>query len=606
MPSDADANAIAELERERKKLRALQEIGVLLGSTLDLNELLTLVLARVSDLMEAERSTLYLLDEDTGELWSKVAQGELVHEIRLKVGEGLAGSVAKSGKSLNLKDAYQDVRFDAEWDRRTGYRTRSVLCIPMKNQHGRIIGVMQVLNKRSGYFTVEDERLLGALGAQAAVSIENSKLFLSVVGKNIELLETQEQLQNKIHELDVLFEIAQVSASALELDELLQGMLARTMRAVDAEAASIMLADDVTGDLHFRAAVGGEPEKIKELTIRSGKGICGWVAKHNKPQVVNRIDDDARHRKDISDETGYHPRNVLCVPLRWDDGEREGIGAVELLNKGGGRSNFTSDDLKLATVIAGHISTALQIARSRERRQLEQRLSALGQFLSSVLHDLKTPMTIIKGYARMCASEPDPEVRAEYVDSVLAQVDILDTMTRETLAFARGDRKLWVRKVYLYQFFEELAEQVRRGLEEHLDIQLELRDRGVAHVDGPKLMRAVHNLARNAAEAIAATDRRGRFVIVVDRRPEDRALLLRFIDDGPGVPDAIKAHLFESFTTHGKDGGTGLGLAIVRQIVEDHGGTITCESAPGRTVFEIVLPQPADARSPSGVYDAAS
>jgi len=92
---------------------------------------------------------------------------------------------------------------------------------------------------------------------------------------------------------------------------------------------------------------------------------------------------------------------------------------------------------------------------------------------------------------------------------------------------------------------------------------------------------------------------------VVDRRPEDRALLLRFLDDGPGVPDAIKAHLFESFTTHGKKGGTGLGLAIVRQIVEDHGGSITCESAPGRTVFEVVLPQPADARSPSGVYDAA-
>ena len=146
--AETDAEALSELrlemERERAKLRALQEIGVLLGSTLDLNELLTVVLARISDLMDAERSTLYLLDEDTGELWSKVAQGELVHEIRLKVGEGLAGSVAKTGKPLNLKDAYQDVRFDGEWDRRTGYRTRSVLCIPMKNQHGRIIGVVQV------------------------------------------------------------------------------------------------------------------------------------------------------------------------------------------------------------------------------------------------------------------------------------------------------------------------------------------------------------------------------------------------------------------------------------------------------------------------------
>ncbi len=206
----------SEMERERAKLRALQEIGALLGSTLDLNELLEMVLERVSSVVGSDRATLYLLDEETNELWSKVAQGEHVLEIRLKVGEGLAGSVARTGRSLNLKDAYQDVRFDGEWDRRTGYRTRSVLCVPMKNQHGRTIGVVQVLNKDGGqYFTTEDEALLSALASQAAVSIENSKLFLSVVGKNIELLETQEQLQKKIRELDVLFEIARVSASAM-------------------------------------------------------------------------------------------------------------------------------------------------------------------------------------------------------------------------------------------------------------------------------------------------------------------------------------------------------------------------------------------------------
>ncbi|HJK94169.1 MAG: histidine kinase [Sandaracinus sp.] len=606
MRADLDALRI-EMERERAKLRTLQEIGVLLGSTLDLNELLTMVLERISDVMDADRSTLYLLDEDTGELWSKLAQGEHVHEIRLKVGEGLAGSVAKTGKSLNLKDAYQDVRFDAEWDRRTGYRTRSVLCVPMKNQHGRTIGVVQVLNKKDGgWFTREDEALLGALSSQAAVSIENSKLFLSVVGKNIELLETQEQLQKKIRELDVLFEIAQVSAGAMELDELLQGVLARTMRAVDAEAASILLADEVTGNLHFRAAVGGEPKKVQRLQIKSGSGICGWVAKHGKPQVVNRVDDDVRHSRHISEEVGYHPRNVLCVPLRWDDGDRQGIGAVELLNKSKGQADFTDDDLKLATVIAGHVSTAIEQARSRERREREQRLSALGQFLSSVLHDLKTPMTVIKGYVRMLASEEDQEVRQQYVDTVLAQVEILDAMTRETLAFARGDRKLWVRKVYLYKFFEDLAEQLRRALGDRMEIELELRDRGVAHFDAPKVQRAAHNLARNAAEAAAALDRKGTFRIVVDRR-EDGALLLRFEDDGPGVPEAIKERLFESFTTHGKDEGTGLGLAIVRQIVEDHGGEIAFESEPGRTVFAITLPQSADgAITSSGDRAAAS
>ena len=189
MTTEADELRRA-LAREQEKLRALTDIGAALGSTLDLDELLVLVIERVSRLMDAERSTLYLLDEDTGQLWSKVAQGEAVQEIRLRAGEGLAGWVAKTGQSLRIRDVYQDPRFDAEWDRRTGFRTRSTLCVPMKNQHGRTIGVVQVLNKRLGEFSDEDAELLHALAAQAAVSIENSKLFLSVVGKNTELLET--------------------------------------------------------------------------------------------------------------------------------------------------------------------------------------------------------------------------------------------------------------------------------------------------------------------------------------------------------------------------------------------------------------------------------
>ncbi|MEM6959763.1 MAG: GAF domain-containing protein, partial [Myxococcota bacterium] len=277
---------IAELrlamERERRKLRALQDVGALLGSTLDLNELLALVVSRISEVVDADRATLYLLDDDTGELWAKISQGEELVEIRLKVGDGIAGAVARSGRSLNVKDAYQDTRFDAEWDRRTGYRTRSILCVPMKNQHGRTIGVVQVLNKNGGepsaYFTSEDEAILSSLAAQAAVSVENSKLFLSVVGKNIELLEAQEKLEKKIRELNLLFEISQVSADAEATDDLLQGVLARSMRALDAEAASVLIADENTGELSFRAAVGGEAEAVKRMRIKAGQGISGWVA----------------------------------------------------------------------------------------------------------------------------------------------------------------------------------------------------------------------------------------------------------------------------------------------------------------------------------------
>lgn len=574
-----------QMHREREKIRALQEIGAALGSTLDMDELLTMVVSRISTVMDSERSTVYLLDEETDELVSKVAQGGEIQEIRLGLGEGFAGTVAKSGRALNIEDAYEDPRFDPEWDRRTGYRTRSTLCVPMKNLHGRTIGVLQALNKAEGYFTKEDEALLSALASQAAVSIENSKLFLSVIGKNVELLEAHEQLEKKVRELDVLFEIAQVSASAMELDELLRGVLGRTMRAVDAEAASILLADHATGDLHFQAAVGGEADAVRKLEIKAGQGVCGWVAKNGIPQVVNDLESDPRHSRHISEKVGYYPRSVLCVPLRWDDG----IGAVELLNKSKGRAPFTDDDLKLATVIAGHVSTAIAQAESRARRARQDRLSTIGQFLSGVLHDLKTPMMVISSYVNLLVEEDDRSQREEIAARVQRQVQLLNTMTRETLAFARGDRKLWTRKVYLYKFFEELADQLGRELADRgIELSLELRDRGVARFDEEKIQRVLHNLARNAAEAIGEAG--GHCSITVDR-DSTSALLIQFADDGPGIPEAIRDRIFESFTTHGKRQGTGLGLAIVKTIVEDHGGTVDVESAPGRTVFTVRLPQ---------------
>ncbi len=583
------AERVAELEgalaREREKMHALEDIGAALGSTLDPSELLTLVLERVSRVMDAERSTLYLLNDAGDELRAEVAQGEDVQEIRLPVGEGLAGTVAKSGRSLNIKDAYKDPRFDGAWDKRTGFRTRSTLCVPLKNQHGRTIGVVQVLNKGSGYFSQEDEALLSALGAQAAVFIENSKLFHSVLTKNMALVQAQEDLEAKVRELDVLFEIAQVAAGATELDELLEGVLARTMRAVGAEAASILLTDDETGELRFRAAVGGEPEAVRRVRIALGQGICGWVAQHGVPQVVNQVEQDERHSVRLAESIGYNPNSVLCVPLSLP----HGAGAMELLNKAHGVRDFTPDDLKLATVIAGHVSTAITDARLREHQARRERLSSIGQFLSSVLHDLKTPLTVISGYARLLAEEQEPEKRAAYSETVLRQVHLMTAMTRETLAFARGERKLWVRKVYLYKFFEELSEQLERDFEGRgITVDLQLNDRGTARFDEEKLRRAIVNLARNAAEALG--DAGGTFTMEVDRDTEG-GLVLRFSDDGPGVPESIRDRLFEAFTTAGKAHGTGLGLAIVRSIVEEHGGEIQLDVSGGRTTFVLRIPQ---------------
>ena len=219
-----------QLDLEHSKLLALQDIGAASGTILDGDELLSVIASRITHVMEADRTTIYLLDGDKN-LVSRVAEGAERHEIRIHVGEGIAGWCAQTGQIVNIDDVYRDARFDPAWDQKTGYRSRSMLCAPMRNRTGGRMGVVQCLNKRNGVFHVEDEAMLSALASQAAVAIENGKFFVQTVQKNMELLETKRELERKVSELDVLMEIASIAASAEKLDDLLEGVL---MRGVDA------------------------------------------------------------------------------------------------------------------------------------------------------------------------------------------------------------------------------------------------------------------------------------------------------------------------------------------------------------------------------------
>ena len=126
--------------------------------------------------------------------------------------------MARTGKPLRTHDAYKDPRFSAEWDMLTGYRTRSILAAPMKNHLGKTIGVVQVLNKKKGEFTEDDADILAALATQAAVSIDNSRLFLSVTQKNVQLLDTKEQLEQRVRDLKMLFDLEQAMARKVLTD----------------------------------------------------------------------------------------------------------------------------------------------------------------------------------------------------------------------------------------------------------------------------------------------------------------------------------------------------------------------------------------------------
>jgi PAS domain S-box-containing protein len=179
-----------ELEKARNEEIKLLEMTTALSSELNLERLLAMIMETTILLLSADRCTLFMSDEKTNELWSIIASGM---EIRFPNHKGIAGSVFTTGETINIPDAYSDERFNPEVDKQTGYRTQSILCMPIKTKSGHTLGVAQVLNKKGGPFTGRDERRLKAFSAQVSVTLENAKLFediLNMKNYNESLLES--------------------------------------------------------------------------------------------------------------------------------------------------------------------------------------------------------------------------------------------------------------------------------------------------------------------------------------------------------------------------------------------------------------------------------
>jgi sigma-B regulation protein RsbU (phosphoserine phosphatase) len=178
-----DAELRSSEQQTLSKLHFLMEATKALASTLDLAELLGHILEVAKTQADAERGTLFLVDEKSQEIWSLIAQGLEKREIRLPLGRGIVGYVAQSGDILIIPDAYADPRFNREVDTQTGYRTRNILCLPIRNKSGKIIAALQLLNKRRGAFTAEDVDFLLTLSDHMALALENAQLHLALLEK---------------------------------------------------------------------------------------------------------------------------------------------------------------------------------------------------------------------------------------------------------------------------------------------------------------------------------------------------------------------------------------------------------------------------------------
>lgn len=288
----------------------------------------------------------------------------------------------------------------------------------------------------------------------------------------------------------------------------------------------------------------------------------------------------------------------VLVPLQARSGL---VGMLVLAARVGRRRRvpFRPTEVRLLSVVATRAALALENHLYHRELVASERMAALGTMAGMLAHDLRNPMTVIRGHAEMLAEGGSPDRVRLHAEAIVSMVDRLDRMTRETLDFARAGGTVVLRTLPLKKTLDGLADEIEKevpGLA--LVRNWDLDDDATAALDPDKLRRALSNMAANARDAMKAGGRlhlTARLGPGSPDRPSPR-LVLEVADEGPGIPPEIRDTVFDPFVTQGKKSGTGLGLAVARRFVEDHGGTVElvreapAPGAPPGARFRIVLP----------------
>ncbi len=397
-----------QLIDEIRRLRVLAEVADTVTHALSLDRQLPRLIDLITEALDAERATLFLYDRDDGELFSRVLLGDGVTEIRLPATAGIAGAVFSAGTAEIIPDVYQDSRFNPEIDRRTGYRTRNILCLPLCNRDGQPIGVTEVLNKRSGDFGADDLALAQAINRHAASALEQAFLverLEQAQREEIELLTIAEAISTELH-LDVLF--ARTMAAATQL--------------LKAERSTLFLYDGSRDELWSQVAEGTGQ---KEIRIPSRAGIAGAAFTDGEVQVVPDAYADARFNREVDRASGYRTRNILAVPITDKAGER--LGVVQVLNKHGGA--FGPIDIRRAKAFCAQIAISIQNA------QLFSDVLALKNYNESILKSLSNGVVTLDQHLNIVKiNEAAERILGMTVDKVLnrAAVQVF------------GNRNAWV------------------------------------------------------------------------------------------------------------------------------------------------------------------
>lgn len=323
-------------------LQLLYDINKLIATKDSLNEVFETLAALVSQETHAQRSTVFLHDDESGELFSRFAQGENQREIRLLDSEGIAGHVFQTQHGVIVDDAYQDSRFNPEIDKETGFKTKEILCAPITTVRGDTIGVIQSINCKRGKFTEEDLHLIAAIATQVAIIVQGFQ--------TVEHLSAARQ-----KELEFI-NIVSETTSMLELGPLLQKVMGEATRMLKAERSTLFLNNEKTKELWSQVGQGLEAIEIR---FPNHLGIAGAVFTSGETINIPYAYADLRFNPAFDKSTGFFTRSILCVPVINKQGKT--IGVTQVLNKIGGI--FSSEDESRLKAFTAQISIGLENAK---------------------------------------------------------------------------------------------------------------------------------------------------------------------------------------------------------------------------------------------------
>lgn len=373
-----------------------------LAVTESLDQALETLVEITTSTIGCERGTVFLNDPKSEELYSRVAQGNFMREIRFMNTKGVAGWAYSKEEGVIVPDAYKDDRFNKSVDMRTGYRTKSILCTPLKTISGKTIGVTQLLNKKEGEFTEEDLEIVEAVTAQAAIAIQSHVAL-------------EQMIEARKQELEFLDVVSQIS-SELELTSLLNKIIHTITTMLDAERSSLFINDEKTNELFTMVGEG----LSQEIRFPNHIGIAGHVFSTKETVNIPHAYADLRFNPTVDKQTGYFTRSMLCAPVSNKEGKI--IGVSQVLNKRGG--SFTDEDVTRLMAFTSQISIGI------ENAALFDNIQSLMNYNESMLDSMSNGVISIDGDGRVEKCNP-AGLRIMKLDSLdeILKADIKDYFT---------------------------------------------------------------------------------------------------------------------------------------------------------------------------------